>query len=136
MKPRVYVETTVVSYQTARPSRDLVMAAHQQITREWWEKCRDRFDLVTSVYAVQEASAGDSVAAEERLKLLATIPLLDISDAALALAEDLLRSGALPEKARIDALHIAAAVTNGAEYLVTWNLKHLANPTMRRQIDS
>jgi predicted nucleic acid-binding protein len=136
MKPKVYVETTVISYLTARSGRDLIMAAHQQITREWWEKCPDAFELVTSPVVIQEASAGDAAAARDRLSALAGLPLLDISDVALALVEDLLRTGALPEKARVDALHIAVAVTNGVDYLVTWNCKHMANATLYRKIEA
>jgi predicted nucleic acid-binding protein len=136
MKPIVYVETTVVSYQTARPSRDLVMAAHQRITHEWWEKCPDRFDLYTSAFVIEEASAGDPVAAQERLAVLGTIPLMDVLDEARSLQRALLDAGAVPPQADGDALHIAIAATGGADYLVTWNLKHLANPTMRKAIDS
>src|SRR5437588_9710250 len=73
MKPTVYVETTIPSYLTAWPSRDLVRAAHQQITREWWAR-RDRFDLYASRLVVQECQGGDPEAAADRLAALAGIP--------------------------------------------------------------
>jgi len=134
MKPRLYVETSVLSYLTARPSRDVVVAAHQQITREWWETCADRFHLVASELVTQEAGAGDEQAAGERIEILETITLVEASEDALALARQLVVSGPLPQKAAEDALHIAIAATNGVEYLVTWNCRHIANATMRGQI--
>jgi len=70
MKPKIYLETTIASYLTACPSRDLVIAAHQQITREWWESCRTEFDLYVSQIVIQESSSGDENAAERRLKVL------------------------------------------------------------------
>lgn len=76
MKAKVYIETTVISYLTARPNRDVVIAGHQKITRDWWQTCRERFDVVASQLVVREASAGDSRAAQERLENLATLALL------------------------------------------------------------
>ena len=136
MAERVYVETTVVSYLTAWPSQDVVVAGHQQITRTWWNSCRDTYELVASQQVVQEASAGDPVAAKERMDVLATMTLLTVTDEAVALAEDLIRAGAVPEKASEDALHIAVAVTNGIDYLLTWNCRHLANATLRSAIEA
>src|SRR5436190_15133790 len=98
MRSSVYVETTIPSYLTAWPSRDLVRAAHQQITREWWAR-RDGFDLYLSRLVVQECQAGDPQAAADRLAALADIPLLEQVAEAVALAEALLRSVPLPEKA-------------------------------------
>jgi hypothetical protein len=135
MKPKVYIETTVVSYLTARPSRDVVIAGHQQVTNEWWQTRRENFDLVASQLVVQEAKAGDQTAAQERLTILGTLPLLEVTEAALGLAEELVRAGAMPEKAKVEALHIAVAVTNGIEYLLTWNCRHIANATMRAIIE-
>jgi len=135
MKAKVYVETTVVSYLTARPSRDIVIAGHQQITHDWWQICHEKFDLVASQLVVQEASAGDQEAAQERLDVLNTMTLLGVTEDAEALARDLVKAGALPEKAPEDALHIAIAVTNGVEYLVTWNFRHIANATVRARIE-
>jgi predicted nucleic acid-binding protein len=135
MKPKVYVETTVISYLTAWPSRDVVIAGHQQITRDWWQTAADRFELVASELVLNEAAAGDPDAARDRLAALATVTLLDAGDRALDLATQLVESGAIPEKSVEDAVHIAIAVTNGVEFLVTWNCRHIANATMRSQIE-
>jgi predicted nucleic acid-binding protein len=135
MKPKVYVETTVISYLTARPSRDVVVLGHQQTTREWWRTRRDRFDLVASQLVLVEASAGDPEAAQERVGVLAELSLLEVTLEAKALARQLVESAAIPAKAAQDALHVAVAVTNGVPYLVTWNCKHLANAALRSKIE-
>ena len=135
MKAKVYIETTVISYLTARPSRDVVIAGHQKITRDWWQTDRDKFGLMASQLVVREASAGDPQAAKERLEQLTTLTLLEVTEEAMTLAQELLTTGAVPEKAAEDALHLAIAVTNGVEYLLTWNCKHLANATMRTKIE-
>jgi predicted nucleic acid-binding protein len=131
---RVYIETTFVSYLTARPSRDLIVAAHQQITHDWWDHRRKDYELCVSQLVLQEAGDGDPQAAQERLDVLATMTLLEITEDAVALAEELVRSGALPEKAENDALHIAVAAFHGVPYLLTWNCRHMANATIRGQI--
>jgi Rad3-related DNA helicase len=135
MKPRAYIETTVVSYLTAWPSRDVVIAGHQQITRDWWRTASDRFELVASQLVINEASAGDPDAARHRLTTLESVALLDATEEALELAQQLIQSGAIPETAAEDAAHIAIAVTNGVEYLVTWNCRHIANAAMRSEIE-
>jgi predicted nucleic acid-binding protein len=135
VKAKVYIETTVISYLTARPNRDVVIAGHQKITRDWWQTCRKRFDVVASQLVVREASAGDSRAAQERLEKLATLTLLEVTEEAVSLGQELLSTGAVSKKAAEDALHLAIAVTNGVEYLLTWNCKHLANATMRTKIE-
>ncbi|MGH7963795.1 MAG: type II toxin-antitoxin system VapC family toxin [Candidatus Binatia bacterium] len=135
MRAKVYIETTVISHLTSRPSRDVVIAGHQKITRDWWQTCHDRFDLVASQLVVREAGVGDPQAAKERLKSLATLTLLEITEEAVTLAQELVSTGAVPAKAAEDALHLAIAVTNGVEYLLTWNCKHLANATMRTKIE-
>jgi hypothetical protein len=136
MPERVYLETTFVSYLTARPSRDVVIAGHQQITHEWWETRRESYELCASQLVLGEAGAGDPAAAQERLMVLQGVTLLETTVAALALAKDLLQAGALPTKAADDALHIAIAATQGVPYLLTWNCRHLANATMRPLIES
>jgi len=135
MKPTVYVETTIPSYLTAWPSRDLVWAAHQQITREWWAR-RDGFDLYSSRLVIQECQAGDAQAAADRLAALAGISLLEQGTDVGELAESLMRGVPLPEKAAADALHIATAAFHGMEYLLTWNCTHIANVSLRPQIEA
>jgi len=134
MQPKVYLETTVLSYLTGRPSRDLVTAAHQQLTRDWWEE-RASFDLYVSQVVVQEAAGGDSGAASARLQVLEGIEVLEVTSEARDLAEQLLSGGAVPEKAAVDAMHISIAVVNGMDYLVTWNCAHIGNATMRHTIE-
>jgi hypothetical protein len=104
------------------------------VTREWWESRTGRFEFVASELVVQEAGEGDQVAAQDRLRALNSLPLIEVSERALMLAQELVETGAIPHKAAEDALHIAIAATNGIEYLVTWNYRHLANATMRQQI--
>jgi predicted nucleic acid-binding protein len=135
MKPKAYIETTVVSYLTAWPSRDVVIAGRQQTTRDWWQDAADRFELVASGLVVYEAGAGDSDAARARLATLESVTMLDATEEAAELAQQLIDSGAVPQKAAEDAGHIAIAVTNGVQYLVTWNCRHIANATMRSHID-
>lgn len=135
MKPRVYIETSVISYLTSRPSRDLIVAANQQITRDWWETRRAEFELLISQLVVQEASAGDENAAGDRLRAIDDVPLLELDRDALSLAETLVRDGPIPEDAVEDALHIAVATVNGLEYLLTWNFRHIANATTRHEIE-
>ena len=135
MKPKVYVETTVVSYLTAWPSRDVIVAAHQQVTDEWWRTKRRLFKLYASQLVLREAQAGDDDKARRRLRALGEVEMLEITEDALALAEDLVSKGALPRKAAEDAVHIAVAVVNGLDYLITWNCKHIANARMRDKIE-
>jgi hypothetical protein len=134
MPPTVYIETTVVSYLTAWPSRDLVRAAHQQITREWWAAQRQRFELYTSEVVRIEAAAGDATAAAERLVALDPLPLLDVTPAATALAGALIAEQAFPPNEARDALHVAVATVHGMDYLLTWNFKHIANAQMQDRI--
>ena len=135
MNPTAYIETSVVSYLTSWPSRDLVVAAYQQVTREWWRNARDRFDLVASELVIAEASVGDEDAARARLTALEAVTLLDATEDAANLTQKLLDQGAVPHMAAEDAAHIAIAVTNGVHYLVTWNFRHIANAAMRSQIE-
>ncbi len=132
---RVYVETSVVSYLTAVGSRDLVMAAHQEVTRSWWASRAD-FTLFASQFVVDEASGGDANAAARRVEALRGIPLLDITDDTMSLAARLIDGGGLPAKARVDALHVAIATVHGMDYLLSWNCKHIANAALRTKIEN
>jgi predicted nucleic acid-binding protein len=135
MKAKVYIETTIVSYLTAWPSRDIIVAAHQQITDEWWSTKRHDFELFASQLTMREAQAGDEEMAKKRLDALKEATLLETTEDALALAGKLINNGPLPEKAAEDAVHIAVAVVNGIDYLITWNCKHIANAKMRDEIE-
>lgn len=134
MKAKIYVETTIFSYLTARPSRDVVLLAHQQETEEWWQQ-RWRYDIYISQFVIDEASAGDSDAATRRVHALADFPLLDANDAVVELADTLVSRGGLPKKAQLDALHVASAAVHGMDYLLTWNCRHIANAALRGKIE-
>lgn len=135
MKPSVYIETTVISYLTARPHRDIVVAGHQQATRDWWETAHEQFHVFASTLVASEASKGDPEAARERLEVLSKLSLLAITDDARTLAGLLVARRAVPLSMEEDALHLAIAATNGLDYLVTWNCRHLANATIRPLIE-
>jgi predicted nucleic acid-binding protein len=135
MNPTVYLETTVIGYLTSRPREDPIVAGHQQTTRDWWQTAGDRFELVASELVIQECSAGDQTAAEERLEALAGITLLQTTSDAEQLAEALIAGHAVPESNPEDALHIALAVVNGIQYLVSWNFRHIVNAAVRSTIE-
>lgn len=134
--PKVYLETTIASYLTAWPSRDLVMAANQEVTRERWVNRRGAFDVFISQTVIKEASAGDQDAARRRLEFLKPFPRLDITDEVEALAAKLIDDVPLPLKAQADALHIAVSAVNNMNYLLTWNCTHIANATLRSRIEA
>lgn len=136
MKPPVYLETTIPSYLTAWPSRDLIMAAHQQLTREWWDGRRADFDLFVSQFVLDEAGLGDPEAAKRRLELVAPLPLLGPTEDVYELAGQLIKHVPLPPKAGTDALHIAIAAVNGMDFLLTWNCTHIANAEFRENIET
>lgn len=123
----VYVETSIISYLTARTSRDLIVTANQESTIEWWDGHRRNFELYISPLVLVEAGQGDEDAAQRRLKALETLNMLEIVDEASLLAEALLRALALPRKAQDDAVHIALAAVHHIDYLLTWNCRHINN---------
>ena len=134
-KPTVYIETTIAGHLTSRLPKQLQVAAQMLATREWWDTDRCVFDCYTSPVVLDEAGRGDPVAAAERLKALADIPLIFGDETVDALADLLLSRAALPAKARYDAVHLAIAAANGMNYLLTWNCRHLANATLRGKIE-
>lgn len=123
----IYIETSIVGFLRSRPSSQVVSAARQLLTQQWWRDERHNYELVTSQYVLDESSQGDPVLAAERLTALEGIPLLPISDAIPTLADELLAAAVLPAKARLDALHICAATFHRLDYLLTWNCSHIAN---------
>ena len=136
MKPRVYLETTIPSYLTAWLSRDLVMAGHQQTTREWWDKRRHEFELFVSDLVIEEAGSGDPGAARRRLESMVNIPVLDAGEEVDTLAAELMKRVPLPPNAIADSVHIATAAVSGMDYLVTWNCTHIANAALRSNIEA
>jgi hypothetical protein len=136
VEPTLYIETSIISYLAARPSRDLVTAAHQQLTSEWWSSRRAAFRLHVSELVIQEAGDGDADAAQQRLVLLAGIPVIAASAEALELAKALVSNRIVPTAAEADALHIAIAATSGMDYLLTWNCRHIANAQIRARIEA
>jgi len=134
MAQTVYIETTIVSYLTAWPSRDITRAGQQQTTRDWWATQRSRFHLYTSPFVVLEASAGDASAAEERLNVLAGLQMLQVTEEALKLARPLIERSALPSVALRDAEHVGVSAANGIDFLLTWNCRHLANAVLQDRI--
>jgi hypothetical protein len=134
-KPSVYLETTIPSYLTAWRSRDLVTAARQQVTRDWWDTRREAFDLYVSPFVHREVRRGDAEAARLRLEALDGISELAIGEETVVLIDALISALGLPERAVTDAAHIAVAVTGGMDYLLTWNCTHIANASMRDTIE-
>jgi predicted nucleic acid-binding protein len=131
---KVYVETSIVSYLTARPSNNLIAAAWQKETVDWWETQRDRFDLYISEVVIEEAGRGDESAASRRLRALEDIPALQLDKQSVDLAKELIDQGAVPRKALDDALHLAVAAVNGVDFLLTWNCRHIDNAEMKPKI--
>lgn len=134
MKPTVYIESSVISYLASRPSRDIIIAGRQALTLDWWERQRHRFELRISILVEEEIGKGDARAAAKRLALVADIPSLTSSDEAVRIAESLLATGAVPIGNEEDALHIGIAAAQGAEYLLTWNFKHINNAETKSAI--
>ncbi len=135
-KPAVYIETTIAGHLTSRLPKDVIVAGQMLATRHWWTNDRPSFDCFTSGVVLDEAGRGDPIAAAERLRVLAVLPLVDPPIAAVdELASLLLARAALPMKARYDAVHVAIAATTGMAYWLTWNCRHLANATLRAKIE-
>ncbi len=126
MKPSVYVETSVISYLTAQASRDLVIAAHQQLTAEWWKQALPTFEPFISPVVLEEIGRGDPDAAKKRMKAIGGFKVLEVVPEVRDLAEHYFAAIDLPEKARADAYHLALAVWHSMDYLVTWNCTHIA----------
>ena len=130
----VYLETSFISYLTARPSRTIIGAAHQEVTRDWWSRKRRAFDLRISELVVRECAAGDQEAARRRLDAITGIARLEINEQVEQIAVGLVQRGLVPPQVAEDALHIAIAAAHGVDFILTWNFKHIANPTMQYRI--
>ena len=134
--PRLYVETTIPSYLTARRSRDVILAGQQETTRLWWEEKRGNYELYISELVLEETAAGDSAMAGARHAALSGLPQLAQTPEVDALAARLLERGVIPLVAAPDAEHIALAAVHAMNFLLTWNCKHIANAMHRRQVEA
>ena len=134
MKPFVYIETTIISYLTAKPSRDLVIAAHQQITVEWWADVRPQVDCYVSPFLIDEASRGDAVYAQKRLDEIVNFTVLEVNEEIEDLAREYFAALQIPEKAKIDAFHLATAAWHKMDYLLSWNCKHIASGRVQKMM--
>jgi len=132
----VYIETSIPSYLTARPSPDVRAEAWRQITTQWWDLEKPKYDLFTSELVLAEASCGDPEAAQRRIRSLDGVPELALTDDAKTLASDLISGGGVPVSAQADALHIAMASVHGIDYLLTWNSRHIDNAARKPVVRS
>jgi predicted nucleic acid-binding protein len=135
MKRTIYIETSVISYRVARPSRDIIVLARQEITAEWWDSVLPHLDAYVSPVVLDEIAGGDQQAQTLRLQLVANMPPLAVDERIISLAEAICEEIRLPERAQADAYHIAIPSVHGIDYLVTWNCKHIANAFMLRKIE-
>lgn len=133
-KPTIYVETTIPSFLTARPSGDLITAGEQETTRQWWETRREEFELFVSDLVLAEAARGDAAAAQKRLETLKDLPLFAADSEVDALTEAILKSGIIPPKAAAEAVHVALATRHGMNVLMTWNCKQIANAVLLHRL--
>lgn len=134
MKPKIYLETSIVSYLTANPSKDVIVSANQFLVHEWWNDKREDFDLFVSELVIDEAGKGNKSMAAKRLDLMADLPLLQNNDDTKKLAAEILNRGILPKKATLDVFHISISAVHGIDFLLTLNCKHIANAFIYRRI--
>jgi predicted nucleic acid-binding protein len=134
MSETVYIETSILGYLTARATKNLIIAANIEVTRDWWEFRRSNFSLYISQVVLDEIAQGDSQIATQRLEIIRDFPLLELNQAVRDLAGQFLARSNLPPKAANDAVHIATATVYGLDYLLTWNCKHIANAQIQRKL--
>ncbi|MBD2605221.1 type II toxin-antitoxin system VapC family toxin [Scytonema hofmannii FACHB-248] len=134
MSESVYIDTSILGYLTARATKNLIIAANIEITRDWWESRRNDFALYISQVVLDEVAKGDAQIAIKRLELIQNLPLLKLNQDVKNLAAQFLLKSNLPLKASDDATHIAIATVYGLDYLLTWNCKHIANAQIQKKL--
>lgn len=134
MKPKLYLETTIPSLLTAKPSRDVVVAGQQQVTRDWWNERRQLYELYVSTLVMEEAERGEAEAAAARLRELRECRVLPYPAEAQELTRALLASRLIPANAEADAAHIAIASVHEMDFLLTWNCRHIANAVIVKRL--
>ena len=133
-KPKVYLESSVISFYANRRSKDLIVAAYQEISADWWENELHKYQSYVSQFVIEEISRGDSRAAKNRMDAIKAFPLLELPEEVFNLAQRYLKKIQIPRKAQLDAFHISAAVVNGMDYILSWNFHHIANVFVKQQI--
>ena len=134
MTKTIYIETSIIGYLTARPSKNLIVAANAEITRDWWDTQRNSFTIYISQLVLQEAAKGDPEMVNKRIEVLNNFPLLDITEPVQNLAQEFQKQSNLSPTAAYDTVHIATATVYGLDYLLTWNCKHIANPYIQKKL--
>lgn len=134
MKKLVYIESSVVSYLTAKPSRDLIVAAYQKITRDWWDSELNKHECFISDFVVDEISRGDVNASLERLKAIKGFKKLSLNEEVFDIVKEYKKFLYIPEKSQLDLYHLALSVGNGMDYVLSWNFKHIANVYIRKKL--
>ena len=131
---RIYIESTIPSYVVARPARDILQAARQQITRDWWDLKRVEHELLISQVVLDEIAFGETAMVRLRMDLVQDIPLLEFTDEVLEFAHKVLDSGLLPRESDRDAAHIALATVHEMDLLLSWNCRHIANAAIQTRL--
>jgi len=134
MSESAYIDTSILGYLTARATKNLIIAANIEITKDWWESRRNDFALYISQVVLDEVAKGDAQIAIKRLELIQNLPLLELNQDVKNLAAQFLLKSNLPPKASDDATHIAIATVYGLDYLLTWNCKHIANAQIQKKL--
>lgn len=134
MSETIYIETSILGYLTARSTKNSILAANIEVTRDWWETRRGAFTLYISQLVLDEVARGDTEIAAQRLEIVRGFPLVELDRSVRDLAAEFLKQSNLPPKAADDAIHIAAATVSGLDYLLTWNCKHIANAQIQRKL--
>lgn len=135
MNATVYLESTIISYMAAKPSRDLIVAAHQQITTEWWETIKPKVVCFISPFVIQEISAGDQIVAQKRIELIKDLSVLEVNPEIQKLAELYFDKLDIPEKSRLDAFHLAVSVWHEIDYLISWNCRHIVSGRIKNMLE-
>ena len=133
-KYKLYLETTIPSYIAARPSRDIVVLAHQQITQDWWDNCKEGYEMYISQIVIEEIISGDPSVANERFSLIEDFHVLDLTNDIEKLTSEYMEYFNFPKHTLRDAFHLAFSVGYEMDILLTWNCKHLANEAIRKKL--
>ena len=134
MKKLVYIESSVISYLTAKLSRDLIIAAYQTITKDWWDSELKKHECFISDFVLDEISRGDIHASQARLDAVKGFKKLGLNETVFNLVKEYQKKLNIPERAHLDLYHLALSVGNGMDYVLSWNFKHIANAYVREKL--